>query len=73
MAESKARKINKSFNPTGTINSNAVTPPPTAAAPNPQPVLASLPATGALDSADVTTIVQSNADGDGLGFAIALG
>ena len=31
MAESKARSINKSFNPNGTVNSNAVTPPPTAA------------------------------------------
>ena len=35
MAESKARSINKSFNPNGTVNSNAVTPPPTAAEPNP--------------------------------------
>jgi hypothetical protein len=35
MAESKARSINKSFNPDGTVNSNAVTPPPTAAEPNP--------------------------------------
>jgi hypothetical protein len=61
MAESKARNINKSFNPSGTVNSNAITPPPTAAAPNPQFVLASVPATGALDSADVTTIVQLDA------------
>ena len=73
MAESKARNINKSFNPSGTIDTASVTHRPTDNNPDPIPVLAALPETGALDSADVATIAQENADGDGLGFAIALG
>lgn len=73
MAESKARNINKSFNPSGTIDTASVTHRPKAGQPTPRAVLAALPESGALDSADVATIAQENADGDGLGFAIALG